>query len=140
MSEIELLARGPERKALLSVITADLDALNESFQGLREKVDKRIPCNCRVCRVALAPEFFEQKALLYRKQHGRLKVECQRSFEEVDVMELLDGIKMERLPVWAKDKARGSAPREVSVFTLDCRSWISGAEKNVLPPIAFRWT
>ena len=47
-SEIELRARGPERKALLSVIAADLDALNDSFQGLRDKVDKRIPCNCKV--------------------------------------------------------------------------------------------
>ena len=30
-SEIELRARGPEKKALLSVVAADLDALNDSF-------------------------------------------------------------------------------------------------------------
>ena len=66
-------ARGPERQALLSVIAADLDALNESFQGLRDKVDKRIPCNCEQCRASSDPYFFEQKALLRRKEHNDLE-------------------------------------------------------------------
>ncbi len=55
---------GRKVKQLLSVIAADLDALNDSFQGLRDKVDKRIPCNCKLCRAASVPEFFDQKALL----------------------------------------------------------------------------
>ena len=38
-NEIELRARGSEAKALLSVIAADLDALNDSFQGLRVKIE-----------------------------------------------------------------------------------------------------
>jgi Leucine-rich repeat (LRR) protein len=122
-SEIELRARGPEHKALLSVIAADLDALNESFQGLRNKVDKRIPCNCGKCRVASAPEFFDQKELLYRKEHNKLKVECRRSFEDVDVLELLDGINLDKLPPW-KDESPGASsqarvaasPREIRIF------------------------
>ena len=108
--EIELRARGPEHKALLSVVAADLDALNESFQGLRDKVDKRIPCNCEVCRAAPVPEFFEQKELVRRKEHKKLKVECRRSFKEVDVRELLDGIKVDKLPGWAADQ------REIRIF------------------------
>ena len=103
-SEIELRARGPERKALLSVIAADLDALNESFQGLRDKVDKRIPCNCKLCRTASVPEFFAQKNLLRRKEDNRLKVECPRSYEDVDVLELLDGIRVDKLPGWANEE------------------------------------
>lgn len=79
--EIELRARGLERKALLSVVAADLDALNDSFKGLREKVDKRIPCNCEGCRAASVPQFFGEKALLRRKEHGVLKVQCESSFE-----------------------------------------------------------
>ena len=75
-SEIELRARGSEQRELISVIAADLDALNESFQGLKGKVDKRIPCNCKVCEKTSEPEFFDQKALLKRKQDNRLKVEC----------------------------------------------------------------
>jgi hypothetical protein len=105
-SEIELRARGPEQKALLSVVAADLDGLNESFQGLRGKVDKRIPCNCGQCRTSPEPEFFGQKRLEQRKKDGKLKVECPRSYEDVDVLELLDGIKLGKQPVWAKEEAR----------------------------------
>ncbi|MEP6878842.1 MAG: COR domain-containing protein, partial [Nitrosospira sp.] len=113
-SEIELRARGPERKALLSVIAADLDALNESFQGLRDKVDKRITCNCNDCCTAPVPEFFAYKELLRRKEHSRLKVECPQSYEEVDVLNLLDGIRVDRLPGWAKEVA--PALRTIQIF------------------------
>ena len=122
-NEVELRARGPEAKALLSVIAADLDALNDSFQGLKDKVDKRIPCNCKICAAAAVPEFFDQKALLKRKQDNRLKVECPRSYELVDVLELLDGMKLDRLPGWAKEIPEAAsctsadvAPREISIF------------------------
>jgi internalin A len=115
-NEIELRARGPERKALLSVIASDLDALNDSFQGLRDKVDKRIPCNCRQCSAASVPEFFAQKNLLRRKEDKRLKVECPRSYEDVDVLELLDGIRVEKLPGWAKDEQSPARYRTIRIF------------------------
>ncbi len=99
--EIELRARGPEAKALLSAVAADLDALNESFQGLRGKVDKRIPCNCEQCRTEPAPWFFGEKALVRRKEHNVRTVQCDHSFKEVDVLELLEGIKLDKLPGWA---------------------------------------
>ncbi len=108
-NEIELRARGPEHKALLSVVAADLDALNDSFEGLRGKVDRRIPCNCKQCRAVSDPYFFEQKALLRRKEHNVRKVQCERSFEEVDVLELFDGVKLDKMPAWANR-------REVSIF------------------------
>jgi len=122
-NEIELRARGPEHKALLSVIAADLDALNDSFKGLRDKVDKLVPCNCKVCAAEATPWFFSQKDLVRRKEHGRLQVECGRSYEDVDVLELLDGIKMGRAPEWAKEDTlagskptTGEAPRTLGIF------------------------
>jgi internalin A len=115
-SEIELRGRGPERKALLSVIAADLDALNESFQGLRDKVDKLVPCNCKLCRAAAAPGFFAQKSLLRRKEDNRLRVECPSSYEDVDVLELLDGIRVDKLPSWAKEEARATPARTIRIF------------------------
>ena len=114
--EIELRARGPERKALLSVVASELDALNDSFQGLRDKVDKRIPCNCSKCRTSPEPEFFGQKRLEQRKKDGKLKVECPRSYEDVDVLELLDGIKMDKLPVWEKEEPPSRSLRNVRIF------------------------
>ncbi|MEZ5404101.1 MAG: COR domain-containing protein [Bryobacteraceae bacterium] len=90
--EIEMRARGPEAKELLAVAAADLDALNESFQGLADRVDKRVPCRCGECRRAAEPEFFSHKALRRRKTDRRLEVECPRSYADVDVVELLDGV------------------------------------------------
>ena len=116
-NEIELRARGTERKALLSVVAAELDGLNETVQGLRDKVDKLIPCTCAYCRTASTPHFFIQKDLLRRKEHGRLKVECNLSFADVDVLELLDGIRLETLPRWAREPSPAVATlRTIRIF------------------------
>ena len=120
---IELRARGPEAKALLSVVAADLDALNDSFQGLRDKVDKRIPCTCEACRAESVPWFFEQKALLRRKEHNVQAVQCESSFKEVSVLELLEGIKLDKLPVWANETPGAAAQplRKVRIFLASSR-------------------
>ena len=70
-TEIELRAHGPESKTLLSIVGADLDALNDTFQGLRDKIDKLIPCNCKVCMKQPVPYFFKQKRLLQRKEDSQ---------------------------------------------------------------------
>ena len=99
--EIVLRARGAECKELLSVISSDLDALNETFHGLSDLVNKLIPCNCSRCSSLVEGEFFEQKRLLQRKKDDKLQVECPASYEDVSVLELLDGIKIEHIPDWA---------------------------------------
>jgi hypothetical protein len=95
--EIVLRARGPERKELLSVISADLDALNNNFHGLKDLVGKWVPCHCSRCRELAEPEFFDQKRLLQRKIDGKLRVECPASYEDVEVLELLDGIRIDQM-------------------------------------------
>ena len=114
--ELELRAQGPERKELLSVVAADLDALNASFQGLDDKVDKRIPCICKRCQTSVPPAFFAQRQLLRRKENKRLTVECPESFEDVDVLALLDGVRVEFLPGWAAPEERKSAERTIKIF------------------------
>ena len=105
--EIELRTRGPERKALLSVISSDLNALNASFEGLKDKVRKFVPCICSKCRRSTTPERYEEGRLLKRKQDGKFTVECQESYDDISVLELLDGLKLEALPPWANP-----APKE----------------------------
>jgi internalin A len=104
--EIELRSRGPERKALLSVIVADLDALNDSFPGLREKVHKLAPCICKLCRAATEPHFFDERQMRKRREDNRLSVECPVSYEDVGVLELLDAIRIDEPPRWAAKELR----------------------------------
>ncbi len=83
-----------------------------------------MPCNCKQCQGLAQPRAFEQRELLRRKEHGKFKVECPGSFEYVDVLELLDGIRVDRLPGWAKDEAEISRaearsyqpPRTIKIF------------------------
>lgn len=115
-NDIEIRARGSERKAMLSVVSAGLDALNNSFQGLQDKVDKLIPCNCKDCCTASVPVFFTQKNLLKRKKDNRLEVECPSSYEYVNVVELLDGIRVDKQPAWAKEDQKPAYLKKVKVF------------------------
>ena len=101
--EIMLRARGFEHKELLSVIAADLDALNATFKGLPEKVTKLIPCDCEFCRQQIEPESFEQPELLRRKKMGKSTIECRASFENVNVLQLLDGVQVNKIPDWSKE-------------------------------------
>ncbi|OAI12102.1 hypothetical protein A1507_19115 [Methylomonas koyamae] len=145
--EIILRARGPERKELLTVISTDLDTLNDSFhlndEKHNEKVEKLVPCNCKKCREQTRPESFDLKRLLQRKRDNKLKVECPASYEEVDVLELLDGIRSDRLPAWAEEAnpmkktlkifiSYSHAQREyVSIFKADFEQYIRLPDLNV---------
>src|SRR5258708_39087179 len=80
-SEIELRARGPEPKALLGVIAADLDALNDSFQGLRDKVHKRIPCSCGDCRACSGILRSKETSQVQARQRT---IQCPTSYKQMD--------------------------------------------------------
>ncbi|WP_089726247.1 COR domain-containing protein [Candidatus Thiosymbion oneisti] len=114
-NEIALRSRGPEQKALLSIIASDLDALNNGFRGLKDKVGKWVPCICDTCARTTTPEFFAHKGLLKRKRDHKLTIECPESYADVSVLELLDGLKLERLPEWAQEPANFDEPFAIAV-------------------------
>jgi hypothetical protein len=45
-----------------------------------------------------------------------LKVQCDLRFEEVDVLELLDGIRVDQLPGWAKEEKPATPLRTIRIF------------------------
>jgi internalin A len=114
--EIELRARGPERKGLLTAIATNLDSLNASFPGLQDKIEKRIPCVCGTCRSLATPHFFDQKKLFKRAADHRMTVECPDSYEEVDVLVLLDGIQQTELRRSTRATIAETAPRTIRIF------------------------
>jgi hypothetical protein len=116
-NEIELRARGPEHKALLSVLSSDLEALNDSFKGLQGRVEKLVPCLCATCRQTTTPEMFKQSLLVERKHAGKkLTIECHKSGDDVSLLELLDGLKLEHLPNWAAKPSKPDRLRTIKIF------------------------
>jgi internalin A len=102
-NEITLRAKGSEAKALLSVIASALDALNATFKGLKDKVDRWVPCNCEECQQETTPVLFEQRDLLRRKERNQPTIECKKSYQHISVLELLEGLKLDQLPMWAEE-------------------------------------
>jgi small GTP-binding protein len=113
--EIELRSSGSERKDLMSVIADDLDLLNASFEGLRDKVSKLVPCICSRCKQSVRPALFSEKELIQRRINQKQTIECSEyPYENVDVYELLDGIKNNAFPAWGRGQS--SEVRIIRIF------------------------
>jgi internalin A len=115
-SEIALRARGPDRKVLLTVLANELEAINQGFSGLTKKVEKRISCQCTECKKKLDPVFFDESDLIRRIKNNRHEVECNLSYEMLNVQKLLDGVDAgdsANLPAWAH---KPPAPKIIRIF------------------------
>lgn len=116
--EIELRARGPERKVLLNVLANEIEAINQGFPGLHEKVVKLIPCLCAECKTAVKPFMYEERNLLRRIGKDISHVECECSFEMRGVRTLLEGVDAgaaAKQPDWAKH-SKAPVPRTIRIF------------------------
>lgn len=124
-SVIELRARGLERKVLLNVLANEIEAINQGFPGLHEKVVKLIPCICSECKTALQPFMFEERNLLRRVEKNVFEVDCDCSFEKVKVLRLLDGVgefTAATLPDWA---SKEPATRTIKIFLASSEELLS---------------
>jgi GTPase SAR1 family protein len=107
--EIELRANGKARKELLNLISTELEAINDLFPGLTDKTEKLIPCCCKKCKQSIQPHFFAESKLVQRETHGKLKIECDASLEEMDIATLRDGLHVATPSLWAK-------PQIITIF------------------------
>lgn len=88
--EIVIRVLGYFPKDLMTIVTEELDQINESFKRL--EVEKMIPCNFRVCRNQNAPHFYRYSNLMERIRRNKATTECDLSYENVDVRALLGGL------------------------------------------------
>ncbi|MFM9946994.1 MAG: COR domain-containing protein [Saprospiraceae bacterium] len=85
-----LRAKGAEAKGLVTLISDEIDHLNKGYYRLQVK--KLVPCNCPVCRKLEEPNFYEFEDLMRRKERGKKTVECKNSYEDVNVLRLIDDV------------------------------------------------
>lgn len=89
LKQIEIRINGNHRSQIATVVTKEIDELNSSFEHI--KVYKLIPCNCKECKKRDKPHFFDYNNLMNRKERRKKTIECDISFEDVKVEEILDG-------------------------------------------------
>jgi GTPase SAR1 family protein len=89
-NEIAIKVKGTHQKELLTIMAEEIDRINNSFPGI--KVQKLIPCNCIECNGSNHPHFYRHQSILKRLEKGKLTVECDESYEDVSVIQLLDNL------------------------------------------------
>ncbi|WP_016952822.1 COR domain-containing protein [Anabaena sp. PCC 7108] len=90
--EIKIRVTGNRKKELLTVITHELDKIHRSFERL--KYDTLVPCNCKECEGSQTPYAYPLESLRKRLYVGRYKIECENSFEMVDIRRLIDDVNL----------------------------------------------
>jgi GTPase SAR1 family protein len=87
--EIHLRVNGKRPKELLTVVTHEIDKINDTFE--RIQVQKLIPCNCSVCDGSQKPHFYQLDKLHERIDNGKETIECGKPpYEDILVRGLID--------------------------------------------------
>ena len=86
---IKIRVAGKNKRNSLTVITHELDKINNSFNRL--KYEKLIPCNCKACKDSQNPFAYDFNKLLERYSNNKLTIECGNPpYEDVQVLSLID--------------------------------------------------
>ncbi len=91
--QIHIQCVGEQPKKLMDKITHEIDAINHTFK--RIKVEKKVRCNCRICKGAVpttekeAPTYYDYSDLERRLARRKATIECKFSYDDVNVVDLL---------------------------------------------------
>ena len=90
--KIEVVDLEPEnRRFFLRIIRRELDKIHQSsFKSLR--FEEKVPCCCGPCQASTDPHLHNLSDLKRRIDRGKTTIECNKSFEDVSVRSLLDGV------------------------------------------------
>lgn len=88
--EIVIQVKGEQPRELMTIVTEEIDRINDTYKFVR--VEKMIPCNCRKCTISEIRHYYNYDALQERIRRGKTNVECEQSYDDVNVRSLLDGV------------------------------------------------
>lgn len=84
---ITIRVEGDERFTLLSIIGSNVEEINSSYTNL--DVSEEFGCCCNECKSSEKPYYWKLKTINRAINKGKNKVECQKSFEDVEISDLL---------------------------------------------------
>ncbi|WP_293063574.1 MULTISPECIES: COR domain-containing protein [unclassified Moorena] len=88
--EIKIRVAGIDKRGLLSIVAYELDRIHDSYKRL--KYSKLIPCNCPKCKDSQSPHSYPFETLRKFIADQEYTIQCQTSYEMVNVLSLLDDI------------------------------------------------
>ncbi|MCB0167963.1 MAG: leucine-rich repeat domain-containing protein [Anaerolineae bacterium] len=88
--EIRIRVAGRHKRDFLTIIAHEMDKIHRSFNRL--KYQTLIPCNCDQCRGSQDPHFYDYDRLRTRLANQRYEVECDKSYQMVNVRSLIDDV------------------------------------------------
>ncbi|OUC13078.1 MAG: GTPase [Alkalinema sp. CACIAM 70d] len=88
-NEIRIRISGFPKKSLLERIRHEFDKIHQSY-GERLRFQEFIPCNCTTCKGSQKPHAYALNRLEERLRNNRHEIECDISYQMVNVRELID--------------------------------------------------
>jgi hypothetical protein len=87
--EIRIRVSGNHKKTLLDRIRHELWKIHAAYDN-RLKYKEFIPCNCPQCKGSQDPHLYDFDALRRRLDNRRYEVECEKTYQMVNVRGLMD--------------------------------------------------
>jgi len=94
INTFEIKIAGFQKRELLAIIRENFGKIIKPFKKLYYK--ELIPCNCEKCKKSDDKHFYIYENLRTRIEKNKFVVECEKSYEEVDVRMLLTGIILDK--------------------------------------------
>ncbi len=88
--QIHIRVSGKRKKELLTIINHEFEKIHHGYERLQYKT--LVPCNCAICQGTQNPHLYPLDKLRQRLSDRREKVECDKSYEMVDVRSLIDDV------------------------------------------------
>ncbi|WP_196517490.1 COR domain-containing protein, partial [Nostoc sp. WHI] len=88
--EIKIRIAGNRKKELMAVVTHELEKIHNSYERLQYQT--LVPCNCETCKNLPTPHAYSLDSLKNRLSASRYQIECDKSYEMVDIRRLIDDV------------------------------------------------
>ncbi|WP_392481889.1 COR domain-containing protein [Nostoc sp. C110] len=88
--EIKIRVAGNRKKELMAVVTYELEKIHNSYERLEYQT--LVPCNCETCKNLPIPYSYSLEKLNKRLNASHYQIECENSYEMVDVRKLIDDV------------------------------------------------
>ena len=88
--EIHIRVSGQQKKELLNIVSYELDKINNSYERLKDKCKKLIPCCCSDCSNSQQTYFYNDATLRKFRKDRQERIQCQSSYQMVSVLALIE--------------------------------------------------